>query len=132
MARPQGPTEEAIAKVDAFLAEYEASGLTQRQYCQREGIPLTTFAYYIRRRRELRVRQGEPVVSAAPPVTRPPQQMLRVKIEKENNPTPPTKAKEQGQAAGFVLTLAKGRKLESGWDYAERDLAKLIRVVEGA
>jgi hypothetical protein len=33
---------------------------------------------------------------------------------------------------GFMLTLRKGRRIQSGWGFGEAELARLIRVVEGA
>jgi hypothetical protein len=35
-------------------------------------------------------------------------------------------------APGFTLSLANGRRIESGWRFAEAELARLIRVAEGA
>jgi len=35
-------------------------------------------------------------------------------------------------ARGFILSLANGRRIESGWKFAEAELARLIRVAEGA
>ncbi len=32
--------------------------------------------------------------------------------------------------AGFTLTLANGRRIESSWNFAEADLRRLIRAVE--
>jgi hypothetical protein len=34
--------------------------------------------------------------------------------------------------AGFALVLGNGRRIESGWRFGEAELARLIRVVEGA
>ena len=36
---------------------------------------------------------------------------------------------QQG-GAGFTLTLANGRRIESSWSFAEADLTRLIRAVE--
>jgi hypothetical protein len=35
-------------------------------------------------------------------------------------------------AAGFALVLGNGRRIESSWRFGEAELARLIRVVEGA
>jgi hypothetical protein len=35
-------------------------------------------------------------------------------------------------SATFTLALANGRRIESGWNFADPELARLIRVVEGA
>jgi hypothetical protein len=37
-----------------------------------------------------------------------------------------------GPAPSFTLSLANGRRIESGWRFAEAELARLIRVAEGA
>ena len=33
-------------------------------------------------------------------------------------------------APGFSLSLANGRRIESGWSFAEAELARLIRIAE--
>jgi len=33
---------------------------------------------------------------------------------------------------GFSVSLSNGRRIESGWGFAEADLARLIRIVESA
>jgi len=35
-------------------------------------------------------------------------------------------------APGFTLSLANGRRIESGWSFSEAGLSRLIRVAEGA
>lgn len=129
MARPQTPTAEAIAKVDAILAGYQASGLTRRQYCQREGIPLSTFDYYKRRARQLREQRTQAPTGPGPAPQR--QRLVRVKIEKLPKIQTPLEA-AVNKSDGFALTLAKGRKIESTWDFLEQNLLKLIRTVEAA
>jgi hypothetical protein len=131
MAKPQAATAEAISKIDAVMKGYEESGLTRRQYCQRAGIPLTTLDYYQRRRRQLRNRHGsgQKTAAGARPSPRP-QRLLRVEIEK-SRPAAPAKTKKP-EHPGFVLTLARGRKIESDWGYCAQDLVQLIRLVEAA
>ena len=36
------------------------------------------------------------------------------------------------QAGGFTLVLAKNRRIEGDWNFAEQNLARLIRIVEAA
>ena len=38
--------------------------------------------------------------------------------------------KETPSAAGFALVLGNGRRIESGWGFAEADLLRLIRAAE--
>jgi hypothetical protein len=47
--------------------------------------------------------------------------LLRVNVESDA---------ESG--AVFTLVLGNGRRIESGWRFGEAELARLIRVVEGA
>lgn len=36
-------------EMEAVIASYRSSGLTQRAFCEREGIKLPTFSYWFRR-----------------------------------------------------------------------------------
>ncbi len=110
MARTSGRTEQEIERL---LAGYKQSGLTRRQYCDQRGIPVTTFDYY-RRRREPRRRVSASV------------QLVKVEL------APTARNADEQDMQGFTLVLAKGRRIESGWLYAEQDLARLIRIVETA
>jgi hypothetical protein len=49
------------------------------------------------------------------------QQLMRVNVEPTTEPS-----------AGFALVLGNGRRIESGWRFGEAELARLIRVAEGA
>jgi len=37
----------------------------------------------------------------------------------------------QPSGPGFTLTLGNGRRIESSWSFAEADMTRLIRAVEG-
>jgi len=52
----------------------------------------------------------------------------------ESRPARLVKVKVAGRepAPGFTLSLANGRRIESGWGFAEAELARLIRVAESA
>jgi hypothetical protein len=41
-------------------------------------------------------------------------------------------AKAPESDRGFVLVLGNGRRIESGWRFGDAELARLIRVAEGA
>jgi hypothetical protein len=122
MARPQTPLSEAMAKTEAILNSYKSSGLTRKQYSAREGLSLSMLGYHQRRSRELRERQARQQSQPQKPA----QKLLRVEVESAPalNATPPS--------AGFTLTLPKGRRIESGWNFAEEQLTRLIRAVEAA
>ena len=105
--RPRTPEE-----VSRLLSEFEQSGLSQGKYCKQLGIPVTTFDYYLRRRRL----KGQRVPAAAT------QHLVKVKVESAQP--------DQQRTSGFTLVLANGRRIESNWSFAEADLARLIRIVE--
>jgi hypothetical protein len=90
-------------EIEQLLAHYRASGLTQIEYCRQSGLALSTLGRYLRRR-------GSG-----------PQQLMRVHVEPDA---------ECG--AGFALVLGKGRRIESGWQFGDAELVRLIRIVEGA
>lgn len=50
--------------VRGILAQLEASGLSQREFGEREGIPSSTLAYWIRRERVEREARGETALVA--------------------------------------------------------------------
>jgi hypothetical protein len=90
-------------EIEQVLEQYRTSGLTQIEYCRQAGMALSTLSRYLRRRG---VDQ---------------QHLLRVNVESDA---------ESG--VGFTLVLGNGRRIESGWRFGEAELARLIRVVEGA
>ncbi len=97
-------------EVERLLKGYEESGLSRRQYCQREGIPLTTLDYY--RQRSTRKVAAKQRAGASG--------LVKVKLEP---------ASVEAQSI-FTLTLANGRRIESGWNFGDADLARLIRIAE--
>jgi len=90
-------------EIKELVEKYEASGLTQIEYCRQTGMVLSTLGRYLRRRSKQE------------------QQLIRVEVES---------AREQ--LAGFVLVLANGRRIETGWGFGDGDLARVIRVAESA
>lgn len=90
-----------------IVEDYERSGLTRRQFCERSNIPLTTLDYW-------RGRKAEKA------------RLVEVAVERE------TPAENEGRSAGFNVVLTNGRRIESSWSFREADLISLIRVVESA
>lgn len=90
-------------EIKELVEKYEASGLTQIEYCRQTGMVLSTLGRYLRHR------------------CNQPQQLIRVEVES---------AREQ--LAGFVLVLANGRRIETGWGFEDADLARVILVAESA
>ena len=99
-------------EIQQLLKGYEESGLSRRQYCQREGIPVTTLDYY-RQRSTPKAGARRKVAAAG---------LVKVRLEATAAPAPSV----------FTLTLANGRRIASGWDFSDADLARLIRIAEAA
>jgi len=105
-------TERSAEQTARLVAGWKRSEMTQREYCERHGIPETTFDYYRRRAREQQ-RQSKPV------------RLVPVSIISP-------KASAGAESGGFTLALVNGRRIEGGWGVAEEDLARLVRVAERA
>lgn len=97
-------------EVERLLKGYEESGLSRQQYCQREGMPVTTLDYYRQRSRRKAAAKRRAGASG----------LVKVKLEL---------APVQAQGV-FTLMLANGRRIESGWNFGDADLARLIRIAE--
>lgn len=98
-------------EIEQLLAGFEPSGLSRRKYCEQQNIRLTTFDYYRHRQR-----RGWRQTSTKA-------KLRRVELE------PGCRTEEQ-PGKGFALVLAKGRRIESSWDYSQADLERLIRILE--
>jgi len=95
-----GKQKRSTDEIRRIVEEFQGSGVTRREFCQRHHIAVTTLDYW--RRAQSR-----------------PARLVKVKVASEPAP-------------GFTLSLANGRRIESGWRFAEAELARLIRVAEGA
>ena len=91
-----------------MLEEYAASGVGRREFCEQRGMALTTFDYW---RREHAGQRRKP--SKRP-------RLVKVEV-----------AASEG-AGQFILGLANGRRIESGWRFADAELSRLIRIAESA
>ena len=87
-------------EIEELLEKYRTSGMTLVAYCQQVGIARSTLGRYLRRGSDR-------------------QRLVRVKVDAAMNPRP-----------SFVLVLSNGRRIESGWQFQDADLARLIRVAE--
>jgi hypothetical protein len=94
----QGRSGEDIRRI---VGEFQSSGLTRREFCQRRRIAVTTLDYW------RRVQPARP-------------RLVEVEVA----------ASEAGP--DFTLSLAHGRRIESGWRFADAELARLIRIAESA
>ena len=91
------------AEIEQLIEQYRASGLSQLAYSRRTGVVLSTLGRYLRRQ-----------TTALPRL---------VRVNMESTPEPPGR---------FALVLGNGRRIESDWRFADAELARLIRVSEGA
>ena len=90
-------------EIQKIVEELQASGLSHREFCQQSGIKLSSLGRYVRRARR----------------TEGPQPLVRVRLDAPQEPD-----------SGFVLMLGNGRRIASGWEFADASLARLIRVAE--
>jgi len=97
-------------EVERLLKGYEESGLSRHEYSQREGIPVTTLDYY-RQRYTRRAAAKRRALAAG---------FVKVKLE----------AAAVDPARIFTLVLANGRRIESGWNFVDADLGRLIKIAE--
>jgi hypothetical protein len=103
-----GNETERSAEMRRVVEEYAASGLRRREFCEQRGIALTTFDYW-RREHTVKPQKQE---------RRP--RMVAVKVANVE------------LAPHFTLSLANGRRIECSWQFAEAELARLIRIAERA
>lgn len=96
---------EAIARV---VAEYERSGLTRRGFSERTGIAVSTLDYWRRQVRD----QGQ-------------MRIVPVKME------PARGDHDTRVCGGFRMSLPNGVGIESGWDFPEQGMERLLRVAAG-
>jgi hypothetical protein len=99
-------------EVERLLKGYEESGLSRQEYCGREGMPVTTLDYY--RQRFTRKAAAARRVAAS--------RLVKVKLE----------AAAVDPQRIFTLLLVNGRRIESGWNFGDAEMARLIRIVEAA
>lgn len=106
-AVPQWPGLNS-AEGKRLVADYEASGLSQREFCRRRGISETTLK---RRRRRVRG-TGSKAADATP--------WVNVEVR-------PATA---GADSGVILWLEGGRRIEVGRGFDEQTLVALLAVLE--
>jgi hypothetical protein len=96
-------TRRSPEEIQRLLNEYRQGSEGRTEFCRRQGIRVTSLDYYVRRE----------ALKARPRVA-------RVKLT----------GQAAEPAASFVLVLRNGRRIESGWNFRDADLARLIRVAE--
>ena len=96
------------AEAEQLLAEYEASGISQEDFCRQHGLALSTLARYRKWGREGREDAG-------------PGRWVAVEVP------PPHPA-----GSGLAVVLAGGRRIEVGRGFDAETLEQLIRLLEPA
>jgi hypothetical protein len=93
-------------QIEQLLHDYRNRGqMTRRGFCESRGMSPSMLDYYVRR-------YGRE--------SNEPQKLLRVEV------------KAEPVASAFTVVLANGRRIETVGSFADAELARLIRVVEGA
>lgn len=111
----------------ALLSDWEHSGLTQREYSRRQGIPVRTLEYY--RRQQLRRQAASESESESEPRRAKPEPERLVAVQVA--PREVTAAAAEATAGRrFAVTLSNGRRLEADWGCCEAHLARLVRLLE--
>ena len=98
------------AEAGQLVAEYEASGLSQVEFCRKQGLSLATLARYRKRQA-----QGNPAAG---------NHWLEVK-ESAGRPALVIPA-----SSGLVVALPGGRRIEVGRGFDAPTLAQLLDVLE--
>lgn len=90
------------------MAEYEASGLNQKEFCQSRGLSSWTLSRYRKRLRESR---GEAVAAT---------KWVAVEMT----------AASGGGDSGLAISCGRGRRIEVGCGFDLRTLIQLLGVME--
>ena len=98
------------AEAGQLVAEYEASGLNQVEFCQKHELSLATLARYRKRQT-----QGSPAAG---------NRWVEVK-ESAGRPV-----QEDGASSGLAVALPSGRRIEIGRGFDAHTLALLLGVLE--
>ena len=102
------------AEVDQLVAEFEASGLSRREFCQSRGLNVSTLDAYRRRRRRAQSGTGGA------------RRWVAVEVHG-------ARQTETGRAAsGVAVILACGRRIEVLRGFDADTLARLVSVLERA
>jgi hypothetical protein len=96
-------------ETEQLVAEYGTSGLSQVEFCRKQGLSLATLARYRKRQA-----QGSPATG---------NRWVEVK-ESTGRPV------QEGGASGLAVALQSGRRIEVGRGFDARTLAQLLDVLE--
>jgi transposase len=108
------------AEADRLVAEYEASGMSRREFCARQGVALGTLDLYRKRQRR------EAMAARAPGGSRGSGAKL-VAVEVAGK-----EKKEWERGCGLAVVLGKGRRIEVRASFDEATLKRLVDLLEKA
>jgi hypothetical protein len=95
-------TKRSAEEIQRLLEGYRQRTITRAEYCREQGVSTSMLDYYLHRE----TRKGQP-------------RLARVRLAPSIEP-----------ADRFSVVLRNGRRIESGWNFSDTDLARLIRIVE--
>jgi hypothetical protein len=98
------------AEASQLVAEYEASGQSQRQFCESRGLCLSTLSRYRQRFRDNVAEAGG---------TR----WVAVEVSRESGAT-------GTMGSGLAVVVGRGRKIEVGRGFDAPTLVELMKVLE--
>lgn len=105
------PRRRTAIEAAELVAEFEASGLRRREFCQRRGLKISTLDGYRKRQRQAQAEAaGEP---------------RWVEVAVRNAPPPADPA-----ASGLAVALAGGRRIEVARAFDAATLEQLLTVLE--
>ena len=106
------PRRRGQAEAEQLVTEYEASGLTRREFCRVRGLSVSALDAYRKRRRLV---QRETAGGA---------QWVAVEVSNAKQP------EMHAPTSGLALVLARGRRIEVGHGFDSGTLQQLVRLLE--
>ena len=106
------PRRRSPAEAAQLVAEFEASGLSRREFCRGRGLNVSTLDAYRKRRRLL---QHEGAGEA---------RWVAVELEGSRQPN------AGGMGSGLTVTLRKGRRVEVECGFDAATLERLLPLLE--
>ena len=98
------------AEAEQLVAEHEASGLNQKQFCESRGVSLSTLSRYRKRLRETGDEAGR-------------NRWVAVEVSRSN-------AVSGGFGSGLSVVMGRGRKIDVGRGFDAATLVGLMKVLE--
>ena len=98
------------AEADQLVIEYEASGVTQAEFCRQQDLPLKTLARYVNRYRKQAVRGNDP---------NQPQRFVAVEV-----------AASRTAGSELTVVLRGGLRIEVKSGFDAGTLRQLVKVLE--